>query len=301
VTQERLDFAPAPVSPISLPTTPSLARLPAAPPSRLDRLRSRRRTWGAIRGLREVLLIAVVYSFYDVTRFLVEGDHDAAFHHGRALLNFEERLSIAPEHALNKLFTAHIALGLPADYIYATLHYIVTPAVLIWLWRRYPTSYSPARTVLIATTVIGLVGFSLLPVAPPRLLGGFQDTMAHFSHWGWWSNAGSAPRGLGADTNQFAAMPSLHVGWALWCGWQMVKHGQHRITRWLGIAYPIVLSVVVMATANHYLLDVVAGLAVVGAGAGLAHLITVASQRLRPQHIPGAIEAATPSPPSATS
>jgi hypothetical protein len=299
MTQERLDFAT--VSQISLTPKPTVTRRPAAQPTWLERLRSRRKTWSAIRGLREVLLIAVVYSFYDITRFLVEGDHDAAFNHGKALLHLEQRLSIAPEHALNKLFTAHIALGLPSDYIYATLHYIVTPAVLIWLWRRYPTSYSPARTVLIATTVIGLVGFSLLPVAPPRLLGGFQDTMAHFSNWGWWSTAGSAPRGLGSDTNQFAAMPSLHVGWALWCGWQMVKFGQHRITRWLGIAYPIVLSVVVMATANHYLLDVVAGIVVVGAGAGLAHLFTIGSRRLWPHRIPGAIEAATPSPPSATS
>lgn len=292
MTQERLDFAP-------IPTITSTLR-PRSHPSWLDRLRARRKTWGAIRGLREVVLIAAVYSLYDATRYLVQGDHDAAFSHGRSLLHLQQRLGIAPEHALNKLFTAHIALGLPADYMYATLHYIVTPAVLIWLWRRYPTSYSPARTVLIVTTVIGLVGFSLLPVAPPRMLAGFADTMARFSHWGWWSTAGSAPRGLGSDTNQFAAMPSLHVGWALWCGWQMVKYGQHRVTRWLGIAYPIVLSVVVMATANHYFLDVVAGVAVVGVGAGVAQLFTIAARRIWPQHISGAIEAATPSPPSAT-
>ena len=73
-------------------------------------------------------------------------------------------------------------------------------------------------------------------------------------------------------------MPSLHVGWALWCGWQLVRHGQHRVTGWLGVAYPIVLSVVVMATANHYLLDVVAGFAVVGVGAVVGKLIPLGSR-----------------------
>ncbi|MBV9485364.1 MAG: phosphatase PAP2 family protein, partial [Frankiaceae bacterium] len=157
--------------------------------------------------------------------------------------------------------------------------------------RRYPMSYSNARSVIIATTVVGLIGFTLYPVAPPRLLGGFQDTMSHFSHWGWWSDAGSAPRGLGADTNQFAAMPSLHVGWALWAGYQMVRHGQHRVTRWLGALYPIVLSVVVMATANHYLVDVLAGVVVVGIGAVIGTNFTKLTRRIWPDHVPGAIQA----------
>jgi hypothetical protein len=286
VTQERLDIAPMQV-----------ARSVAITPSWLDRLRARRKTWGAIRGFREVVLIAATYAFYDLSRYLVAGDHDGAVAHGRSVLNFEKRWSIAPEHWLNRIFSAHIALGLPADYIYATLHYIVTPAVLIWLWRRYPHSYSPARTVLIVTTIVGLVGFSLFPTAPPRLLGGFVDTMAKYSQYGWWSTAGSAPRGFGADTNQYAAMPSLHVGWAIWCGWQLWRHGKHRITRWLGVAYPIVLSVVVMATANHYLLDVFAGVAVVGIGAGLGTLILLATRQFVPQHVPGAVRAdATPAP-----
>jgi hypothetical protein len=287
MTQERLDIAPP----------MSVARSVAINPGWVDRLRARRKTWSAIRGLREIVLIAATYSFYDLSRYLVAGDHDGAVMHGRSVLNLEERLSIAPEHALNRVFSAHIALGLPADYIYATLHYIVTPAVLIWLWRRYPHSYSPARTVLIVTTIVGLVGFSLFPTAPPRLLGGFVDTMAKYSQYGWWSTAGSAPRGFGADTNQYAAMPSLHVGWALWCGWQLWRHGKHRVTRWLGVAYPIVLSVVVMATANHFLLDVVAGVAVVGIGAVIAKLILLAVQQLAPLHVPGSMRSDAPAPP----
>jgi hypothetical protein len=273
MTQERLNFVPT-----------SVARSSPAPAKKLSwraDLQAHRKAWGAIRGLREIVVIGATYMLYDVTRYFVSGEHDAAVRHGRAIFRFEQRWGIAPEHAINKLFSAHIALGLPADYFYATLHYIVTPAVLIWLWRRYPSSYASARTLLIATTLVGLVGFTLLPVAPPRLLGGFVDTMAHFSRYGWWSTAGSAPRGFGADTNQYAAMPSLHVGWAVWSGWQLFRHGRHRVTKILGVAYPFVLSVVVIATANHYLLDVVGGFAVVGVAVGVIKLFSLFGWRFR--------------------
>jgi hypothetical protein len=227
-----------------------------------ENIKAHRKVWMAIRGVRETILIAGTYTLYDSTRYLVKGDHDGAVAHGKALLSFEKKTGMAPEHALNHLFSMHIALGLSADYIYATLHYIITPAVLIWMWRRNGPAYSWARTLIILTTILGLIGFSTLPVAPPRLLAahfGFIDTMAKYHEYGWWSNAASAPRGLGADTNQYAALPSLHVGWALWSGWMLVKYGKHRTTKAFGVLYPLILSVVVMATANHYFLDVVAG------------------------------------------
>ncbi|MGN6473602.1 MAG: phosphatase PAP2 family protein [Mycobacteriales bacterium] len=237
------------------------------------RLQDHRKTWMAIRGFREVLLIAAVYTMYDFTRFLVEGKTAVAMDHGKDLLKLEKWIGIAPEHALNKLFSAHIALGLSADYLYATLHYIVTPVVLVWMWRRHSSAYPFARTVLMIATIFALVGYSLLPMAPPRLLPGFIDTMSKFSSHGWWGSAASAPRGFAADTNQFAAMPSLHVGWAIWCGWMTVRYGRHRITKVLGLAYPIVVTIAVMATANHYLLDAVAGGVVMALGYGAVRLL----------------------------
>lgn len=218
--------------------------------------------WTAIRGMREIILVVSVYSLYDVSRYLVEGDHDGAVSHGLSLLHLEQRLHLDPEHALNRLFSAHVLLALPADYMYATLHYIVTPLVLIWMWRRHASSYSNARSVLLVATVLGLVGFSLLPVAPPRLLPGFIDTMAKESHYGWWGHDASAPRGFGGDTNQYAALPSLHVGWALWAGWMLIRHARRRFVRILGGLYPLAISFVVIGTANHYLVDVLAGVLV---------------------------------------
>jgi hypothetical protein len=215
------------------------------------------------KGLRELLFIAFVYSLYDGSRFFVEGRQSTAFVHAMHVLNVEQGLNIAWEQTLNKVVSSNAWLAVSADYMYATLHYLVTPLVLIWMWRRHRASYSRARTTLLVATIIGLVGFSLMPVAPPRMLPGFVDTMAQYSGLGWWGSEASAPRGFGSFTNQFAAMPSLHVGWALWCGWQMVRHGKHRVTRWAGVLYPTLISVVVMATGNHYLLDAVAGIAVV--------------------------------------
>lgn len=236
----------------------------AAPKPRTADAPPRRRHWAwtAIRGMREIILVVSVYSLYDVSRYLVEGDHDGAISHGKAILRFEQRLHLSPEHALNNLFSAHVLLALPADYMYATLHYVVTPLVLIWMWRRHASSYSSARNVLLIATVLGLVGFSLLPVAPPRLLPGFIDTMAKEAHYGWWGKDASAPRGFGGDTNQYAALPSLHVGWALWSGWMLVRYASRRTVRLLGALYPLVISIVVIGTANHYLLDVLAGVAV---------------------------------------
>ncbi|HVX68648.1 MAG TPA: phosphatase PAP2 family protein [Mycobacteriales bacterium] len=278
MTTERLDLVSVAGTAIQRDPEDVIVRIDESAVGRQRRswyaaLKERRKTWAAIRGFREILLIGAVYSMYDLTRYLVEGKTSVAMGHGAELLRLEKAIGMAPEHALNKLFTAHLALGLPADYIYATLHYIVTPVVLVWMWRRHSSSYGHARTVLMVATILALVGYSLFPVAPPRLVHGYLDTMAQFSHYGWWSNAASAPRGLGADTNQFAAMPSLHVGWAIWCGWMLVRYGRHRVTKVFGVAYPLILSLVVMVTANHYLLDVVGGALVMAVAYGVVRVL----------------------------
>jgi hypothetical protein len=168
------------------------------------------------KGLLELLFIAFVYSLYDGSRFFVEGRQSTAFVHAMNVLHVEQGLDIAWEQTLNQVVSSHAWLAVSADYMYATLHYLVTPIVLVWLWRRHHAAYSRARTTLLVATIIGLVGFSLMPVAPPRMLPGFVDTMAQYSGLGWWGGDASAPRGLGGITIQFAAKPSLHDGWALW-------------------------------------------------------------------------------------
>jgi hypothetical protein len=212
---------------------------------------------------REVALIAVLYVAYDVSRGLRDGSVATANGHGQSLLNAETWLHIDLEHGLNQWLSHAPVFAVAASYFYATLHFIVTPAVLIWIYRTRQASYAQARTTLAVATVVALTIFWLVPTTPPRLLphSGFDDTMAGVSGWGWWGGEGSAPKGLGSLTNQLAAMPSLHVGWALWAGYLIYRHAKSGWVQALGVAYPILTALVVMSTANHYLLDIVAGAA----------------------------------------
>ncbi|MEW2285454.1 phosphatase PAP2 family protein [Streptomyces sp. NPDC047841] len=226
-----------------------------------------------LRWWTELPLIVLVYGCYSAGRLLARGDVTTAVDHGLAILRVEKALRLNAEHPLNRLFTREPWLGVPADFWYASLHYLVTPVILVWLFRARAAHYRAARTWLMASTFIGLIGFTLLPTCPPRLLSaghGFVDTMAQYSAYGWWGGEASAPRGMGGMTNQYAAMPSLHVGWALWCGVMLWRHGGTRLTKVLGVVYPLVTALVVMGTANHYFLDAVAGVAVMGVGLLLA-------------------------------
>lgn len=227
---------------------------------------------GKLRWWTELPLIAVVYALYSGARLMVRGDVDDAVEHGADILHFEQLLHLDPEPFINRLFSEHAFLGVPADFDYASLHYVVTPTILVWLWRRRPTHYRAARAWLMISTLIGLAGFTVVPTAPPRLLPGrhFIDSMSQYGNYGWWGTDASAPRGMGHLTNQYAAMPSLHVGWSLWCGVQLFRYGRHPVLRVLGVLYPLTTAIVVMGTANHYLMDALAGAAVMTAGALLA-------------------------------
>ncbi|WP_414720488.1 phosphatase PAP2 family protein [Streptomyces sp.] len=168
------------------------------------------------------------------------------------------------------MLTDHARLGVPADFAYASLHHLVTPAVLVRVFRRRTAHCRAARTWLLVSVLIGPAGFTLAPTCPPLLSAaghGFTDTMAQYGHYGWWGGEAGAARGPGGLTDQYAAMPSLHVGWALWCGvvpWQLGGRGPWG--RAAAVAHPLLTTPVVPGTANHCLLDAVAGAAALGAG-----------------------------------
>ncbi|MFJ6082900.1 phosphatase PAP2 family protein [Streptomyces sp. NPDC092369] len=248
-----------------------------------------------LRWWTELPLILLVYACYSAGRLLARGNETGAVDHGLTILRIEKALHLNAEHPLNRLFTREAWLGVPADFWYASLHYMVTPVILIWLFRSRAVHYRAARTWLMTSTFMGLIGFTLLPTCPPRLLSaghGFVDTMAQYSSYGWWGGDASAPRGLGGMTNQYAAMPSLHVGWALWCGIVLWRFGGTRLTKAAAVAYPLLTTIVVMGTANHYFLDAVAGAAVMGAGFLLTPYVMRVANRIR-KRLPFA---AVPSP-----
>jgi membrane-associated phospholipid phosphatase len=237
-------------------------------------LRRRLASPGALGWRRELLLVAALYGAYEASRAIADSDAGPSIRNGRAILNWETAWHLDPERWLNHMVDQSPVLAVVSSYYYSVLHYLVTPLVLLWMFRRYSAHYRFARTALALTTIIGLLGFYFLPTAPPRLVpgSGIDDTLADFANWGWWSNHGSVPRGLAHLSNQFAAMPSLHVGWAIWAGFLLWRFGRRWWTRWLGVAYPIGTVLVVLDTGNHYLLDAVAGAATIALAGGLALL-----------------------------
>jgi hypothetical protein len=232
-------------------------------------------------AMREFVLLAAVYELYTLTRRIAAGDAGDAVANARGVLRVEHLAGLAPERWLNHAVSVRPLLAIPADYAYATLHYVVTAAVLVWLWRAHPSAYLAARRTLAAATLLGLVGFATVPLAPPRMMPGFIDTMARYGDDGWWGSAASAPKGLGSFTNQFAAMPSLHVAWAIWCGAVVARYAHRAWVRGIGVAYPVLVVLVVLSTANHYFLDAVAGLVALLAGYAIVRA-AVGLGRLKP-------------------
>jgi hypothetical protein len=165
------------------------------------------------------------------------------------------------------------------NYYYATLHFIVTISVLIWLYRRHPGRYGAARLVLFATTGVALVGYYLYPLAPPRLMTGshFIDTVTVHHTWG-----SMASGNLKSVSNQYAAMPSMHIGWSLWCGLTIFALAKAPWARILGLLYPTVTLLVIVSTANHYWLDAVGGMICLAFGFTVSYLW----YRKLPYHLP---------------
>lgn len=214
-----------------------------------------------VRVALEIALLALAWAAYTATRLSLRGGVGDALRNGRRVYSAQGGTVDTVELPLNRFAVRHAALGIPADWYYATAHYAWTLVVLLWLWNRRPASYGRARTVLVVATVLGLVVFVLFPVAPPRLLPGlgFADAMARWSHWGFWGGAASAPRGAEHLTNEFAAMPSLHMGWALWCARWLWALARHRWVRWAAWLHPLLTGIVVVSTGNHFVLDLVGG------------------------------------------
>jgi PAP2 superfamily len=217
--------------------------------------------------LREVTVLASLYLLYCFTR--VVGAHDIASARQRAddVLRFEGTVHLDVESRLNGAVTDMAWLAVPMDYWYAVLHYLVTPAALGWIYCRRRSSYSRCRNAIVISSALGLLGYFFFPTAPPRLMGEpYLDTLASYADLGWWTEHASAPSGLGGLTNELAAMPSLHVGWAVWVAWALHRHVRSRLGRLTLLAYPLITTAVVVGTGNHWLLDCLAGVLVVGLG-----------------------------------
>ena len=234
--------------------------------------------WPRLPAAAEVAIVAAGYAGYALVRLAVRASRPAAIAHAAGLWRAERWLHLDVEPPLNHLAAARPVLAETAGYYYGLAHFIVTPLVLAWLWLRLPAAFGPLRSALVLATTAANVVFWTWPVAPPRFaVPGMADVLVRYRILG----AGS-PHGPDSLVNLYAAMPSLHVAWAAWCAAALVAATR---TPWRHLAwlYPAATTVVVLATANHFLADAAAGLAVTALGL----LVTRATTR------PGAAEPAS--------
>lgn len=256
-----------------------------------------------LRWWREVLYIVLVYVGYSAVRNQFGSgagtsvDPDPAFHHAKAVIQVQRNIGLYFEDRLQQWY-----LDLPLDGLirlwnvyYGVLHFVVAAFALVLLFRKAPERYRLWRNTLAATTLLALVGFATFSLMPPRLLDdpgiyggcqvyadttpealeargvaageapcdefGYVDTIAEF---GGWASFGSDE--MAAVSNQYAAMPSMHIGWSTWCALVLVPLARRRWLRWLAISYPVLTLFDIMVTGNHYWIDGLAGLACLALG-----------------------------------
>jgi hypothetical protein len=226
-----------------------------------------------LRAVFELILILGLWVFYSLARLVADTNMVPALDRANELLHVESILGIQWEGPLNQLFSDHQVLGLAGSYWYATLHYLVTGAVLIWLWRLGADRYGPARRALVIGTLLGLAAYISLPTAPPRFIQGYVDVLSLHAADGWWGADASAPRGLGGMTNELAAFPSLHAGWSLWVALALQIYATRHWVRALGWLYALGTAIVIVGTGNHWVIDALMGWFVIIVGWAVAEAI----------------------------
>ena len=212
-------------------------------------------------GGAELALLGGLYALYEVVRGFGGENWAAAFKHTGDIVALERAIGVYVERGVQE--ATHAVAGLPSvlGFAYIALHLLLTPAVLVWVYRARRPSFPLVRTTLIASTAIALVLYVLYPAAPPRLSNlGFQDTVS--LHGGFDLSSDF----LGALYNPIAAVPSLHFGYALLVGAAVAWLARRRTVRIAGALYPVLMLWIIVATGNHFVFDAAAGGVVVAIG-----------------------------------
>ena len=207
--------------------------------------------WPAV--VTELALVLAGVGVYFGVRGITATDVDRAQANAADVVALQDRLGLGHEARLQDMVDNSAPLMTILNWIYIWGHWPVIGAVLLWLFLRHPGGYLLVRTTMLLSGAVGLVVFAAYPLAPPRLAGlGLVDTVSQYST----SYRLLQPPAL---VNQYAAMPSLHVGWDLLMGIALATYAAHRVLRVVGAVLPVAMVAAVVLTANHYILDAVAG------------------------------------------
>jgi len=231
------------------------------------------------RGFVEVATLAALYLVYEIVRGQGHASVAAARAHTDWVVGLERHSHVFGERAVQHAADAVPALPTLLGIAYIVLHFAGTTAFLVWLYRHHRDHFARVRNTMIAATSIALTLYVVFPVAPPRLASlGFVDTVSHNTKVNLSSDL------LGSLYNPFAAVPSLHFGYALLVGVTLAVVARRRFVRLLGALYPALMLFVIVATGNHFFFDAAAGGVAVGAGYLIASWVE--SARREPQRRP---------------
>jgi hypothetical protein len=223
----------------------------------------------------EAATLLSLYGVYEVIRGRGDTTLAAARAHTDDIVALERHIHVFGERAVQ-----HAVHGLPAlpailGASYLLLHFVGSTSFIAWTYRRRREQFPFVRNTLIVATALALVGYVVFPAAPPRLAAlGFSDTVSTGSHVNLSSNL------LGSLYNPFAAVPSLHFGYALVVGVGVAMLARRRAVRIAGALYPLVMLFVIVATGNHFFFDAAAGAVVVAIGALVAWALAGRAERV---------------------
>jgi hypothetical protein len=205
------------------------------------------------------------YVLYDLARWATVGDAATATEHARSLLSLEQGLGLAVERSVQHALSGGAVMWLLSN-VYLAAQLAVLPGSLLWLWRRDKAVYRRLRDTILATWLLAVPIYAAFPVAPPRLAGlGMADTVSQQAAVGLTGHST-------AFYNPYAAVPSLHCGFAVAIGIALAAAARRPAVKALWLAWGPLVCLSVVATANHYVLDIAAGLAVAAAGYVVAGL-----------------------------
>lgn len=230
------------------------------------------RGWGDL--IRQAILWAGAYYAYQLVRGLSDGRVALAYQNARHVISLERTLHVFAEPAVQAWVTSQHWLIDGATLWYLNAHFILTIGALTFLYLFRTDAFYGVRNSLMIAMAIALLCYVVFPTAPPRLLKewGFSDSVADFTG----VNPGSA---VGTVlVNPFAAVPSMHVAFALLLGWPLARGARRRTVKLLWYAYPAVMTLVVVATGNHFFLDAALGALCAAVSAWLAHRVLAPSR-----------------------
>jgi MFS superfamily sulfate permease-like transporter len=237
-------------------------------------MRPFRRRWSAwvAAAAVETALVCALFVLWQLANRATHTHHDGGLSNGRAVWHLERWLHIPSETWLQGLILDHPTLVRASNYYYASAHLTGMLVFLVWLWLRHRDRYPNWRNIVVIFTGIALL-IEMIPVAPPRLIGhtGLVDTAMVYGQ--------SVYDYVGDIADQYAALPSIHVGWALLIGVATVSVSTSP-WRWLGPAHAVLTMFVVVATANHYWFDGLTAAAVLAMAWGGQRLLAHVRKRL---------------------